>query len=58
MGIVLGVGYGLLLEPTLNTSFNPHLQKVLPCRYPCDTWDLILENMCEVVSPNFHALNN
>ena len=42
---------------TLNTSSKPHLQKVLPCRYSCHTWDLGLGAPCEVISPNFHALN-
>ena len=42
---------------TLNTTSEPHLQKVLPCEHPCHTWDLRLGTMCEVVSPNFHNLN-
>ena len=41
---------GFLLDPTLYTSPKPRLQKVLPC-------DLGLGTPCEVVSPNFHALN-
>ena len=45
------------LDPTLNTSVKPHLQKVLSCRHPRPTWDLRLETPCEVVSPNFSALN-
>ena len=28
------------LDPTLNTSSKPHLQKMLPCKHPCHTWDL------------------
>ena len=38
-----------LLNPTLNTSPKLDLQKVLPYRHPCHTWD-----PCEVaISPNF-----
>ena len=38
--LVLRVGYGLLLHPTLNISpsprlASPHLQKVTPCRHLC-----------------------
>jgi hypothetical protein len=47
-----------LLNPILNTSSKSRLQKVLPCRHPCHTWDLGLRTLCEVVSPNIHALNN
>jgi hypothetical protein len=50
-------GSSLLLDPTPNTSPKPHLQKVLPCRHPCHTWDLGLRTLCDAVSPNFHALN-
>jgi hypothetical protein len=32
-----------------------HLQKVLPHRYPCHTWDLGLGTLCAVVRPNFHV---
>ena len=39
-GLVLGVGSSFLLDPTLNTSPKPHLQKVLPCGHSCHTWDL------------------
>ena len=45
-----------LLDPTLNTSHEPHFQIVLLCGRPCHTWDLGLGTMCEVASPNFHAL--
>ena len=38
--LVLRVGSSFLLDPTLNTSPKPHLQKVLPCRHPCHTKDL------------------
>ena len=43
-GIVLRVGSKVvfLLNPTLNTSPEPHLQKVLLCGHPCHlrkTWD-------------------
>ena len=55
--LVLRVGSNLLLDPTLNTSPKPHLQKVLPCGHPCHTWDLGLGTLCEVVSTNVHALN-
>ena len=37
--LVLTVGSRFLLDPTLNTSPEPHLQKVLPCGHPCHTWD-------------------
>jgi hypothetical protein len=30
----------LYARPPLNTSPKPRLQKVLPCKYPCCTWDL------------------
>ena len=33
-------------------------KKVSPCWHPCHTWDLGLGTLCEVVSPNFHALND
>jgi hypothetical protein len=57
-GLVLRVGSSFLLNPTLDTHLKLHLQKVLPCRYPCHIWDPGLGTMCEVISPNFHALNN
>jgi hypothetical protein len=38
--LVLRVGSSFLLIPTLNTSPEPYLQKVLPCRHPCHTCDL------------------
>ena len=30
-GLVLRVGFGFLLNPTVNTSPEAHFQKVLPC---------------------------
>ena len=57
LGLVLRVGSSFLLVPTLNTSPKPYLQIVLWCRHPCHTWDLEHGTLCEVVSPNFHALN-
>ena len=54
---LLRVGSRFLLDPILNTSPKPHLQKVLPCRHPCRTWDLGLGIPCEVVSPNSQAFN-
>ena len=56
-GLRLRVGSNFFLNPTLNTCSKPHLQKVLPRRHPCHAWDLGLGTPCEVVSPNFHALN-
>ena len=53
-GLMLRVGSNFLL----NTSPKPHLQKVLSWRHPCHPWNLGLETPCEVVSTNFHALNN
>jgi hypothetical protein len=37
---VLRIGSSFVLTPTLNTSLQSHLQKVLPCRHPCHTRDL------------------
>ena len=42
----------------LHSSPKPHLQKVLPCKHACHTWDLGLGTPCEVVSSNFHALDD
>ena len=39
LGLVVRVGFSFLLNQTLNTSPKSHLQKVLPCRCPCHTWD-------------------
>ena len=36
------LGLRFLLNPTLNTSPDLHLEKVLPCRRPCHTWDIEL----------------
>ena len=54
--LVLRVGSSFSLNSTCNTSPKPHLQKVLPCRHLCHTWDLGLGtwNLCEVASLNFH----
>jgi hypothetical protein len=52
-GLVLRVGINFLLDLTLNTKSH-----ALSCKHPCHTWDLRLGILCEVVSPNFHALNN
>ena len=57
-GLCLRVGSSFLLGPTPNTSSESHLQKVLACEHPCYTWDLGLGTPCEVMSPNFHALNS
>ena len=57
-GLVLWVGSSFLLNPTLNTHLKPHLQIALPCRYPCHIWDLGLGTPCDVINPNFHALND
>ena len=56
-GFGLRVGSSFLLDLTHNASPKLHLQKVLPCRHPCHSWDLGLGIPCEVISPNFHALN-
>ena len=56
-GRLLRVGSRFLFNPTLNTSPEPSLQKVLLCGLLCHAWDLGLGIMCEVVSPNFHAIN-
>ena len=53
----LRVWSSFLLYASPNTSPSPHLQKELSCMHPCHTWNLRLGNPCEVVSPNFHALN-
>ena len=37
--LVLRVGYGCFLDPTLNTSPKPHLPKMLPYGHLCHTWD-------------------
>ena len=39
-GFVLRVESRLLLDPSLNTSLKPHLQKVLSCGHPCHTLNL------------------
>jgi hypothetical protein len=42
----------------LDTSPKIDLQRMYSCRHPCHTWDLGLGTPCEVVNPNFHALNH
>ena len=54
---MLWVGSNSVLDPTLKTSPKPYLQIGLSCRHPCHTWDLGFGTLCEVVSPNFHALH-
>jgi hypothetical protein len=54
---VLGVGSNFLFNPTFNTNPKPHLQKMLPCKHRCHTWDLGHKTPCEVVGPNFHSFN-
>jgi hypothetical protein len=51
------MGLSVLLNPTLNTSHELHLQKVLLYGHLYHAWDLGPGTLCEVVSPNFHALN-
>ena len=58
LGFVLQGGSSLLYEPTLNASPGHHLQQLLSCRYPCHTWGLGFGIPCEVINPNFHALND
>ena len=51
VGIMLRDVSHFLLNPTLNTTPNPHLSKKgLSCRHPCHTWD-------HVWSGKSHALN-
>ena len=50
------LGLAFLFDTTLNTSPKLRLQKVLPCRHPCHTWDLGLGTHVGTISPNFHAL--
>ena len=47
----LGVQSSKKLDPTLNRSPKPHLQKVVPNRHMCHTWDLGLGTPCAVTSP-------
>ena len=56
-GVVLRVGSSFLLDPLSTQVPSLNVQKVLPCRPPCHTWDLGLGTPCEIVSPNFQALN-
>ena len=55
--LVWRVGSSFLLNPTFNTSPKTHLQTMLLHKHPCHTWDTWFGIPCEVVSPNFHALN-
>ena len=48
MGLVLRFRSSFWLDPTLNTSPKPHLQKVLSCRHLCHTWDLGLGTPCNM----------
>ena len=57
MGLVLRVGSRFLLDPTLNTNPKALPSKVLSCRQLWHTQDLGLGTTCEVISPNYHALN-
>ena len=50
---VFQVGSSFLLNKVPSLTFK----KCLSCRHPCQNWDLRLGTMCEVASPNFHALN-
>ena len=38
-GFVSRVGSSFMLDPTLNTSPEPHIQKVSSCGHSCHTWD-------------------
>ena len=49
------LAFGSIQLSTQVPSFTS--KKVFPYRYPCHTWELGLGIMCEVLSPNFHALN-
>jgi hypothetical protein len=55
--VVLRVGSSFLLDPLSTQVPSLNLQKVLPCRHPCHTWDLGLGTMCEMLSPSFQAIN-
>jgi hypothetical protein len=46
VGLVIRVRSCFLLDPILDTSSQPHLQKVSPCRHPCHTWALGLGTPC------------
>ena len=41
-------------RPQLSTH-KPYLQKVLPCRHPCCTWDLGLGTPCEPALTGVHG---
>ena len=56
-GAVFRIASSFLLDLTLNTSPKAHLEKVLPCRHPCHTWDLGLGTPYKVVRPNVHVVN-
>ena len=55
--LILSTGSWFFLDPTLITCPKSYLQKVLPCRHSCHIWDLRLGSPCEMINPNFHALN-
>ena len=59
LGTCIESSSSFLLNPTLNTSPKPHLQKVLPCRHPCHTWDLGLGILWKAVKSqlSFNVLN-
>ena len=46
VGLVLRVGSSFLLTQ-FSTQVTGHLQKVLPCRYPCHTWGLGFGTPCD-----------
>ena len=47
----------LSLNPTLNASLMPHLQKMLPHTHPCHTWDLGLGIPCRVIKVSTSMLS-
>ena len=50
LGLMLRVGFRFLLNLILNRSPKHHLQRLLPCRHLCQTWDFGLWTSCEVVN--------
>ena len=56
--LVLRVGSSFLLDPSLNTSPKPRIQKCCHVGIHVIPGTLRLGTPCEVVNPNFHALNN
>ena len=58
---LLRVESSFLLDPTLNTSSDPHLQRVLPCRHYCHylglgTWDLVWSGKSQLPSSQWLRL--